>query len=44
MNQALLDKIESEQYRETPLDFNVGDTVKVKTRVKESDKGKEKER
>jgi len=44
MNQALLDKIESEQYREKPLDFNVGDTVKVHTRVKEGDKGKEKER
>lgn len=38
MNQALLDKIESEQYRETPLDFNVGDTVKVQTRVKEGGK------
>ena len=38
MNQALLDKIESEQYRETPLDFNVGDIVKVHTRVKEGGK------
>ncbi|MDP7052168.1 MAG: 50S ribosomal protein L19 [Verrucomicrobiota bacterium] len=38
MNQALLDKIESEQYRETPLEFGVGDTVKVSTRVKEGGK------
>ena len=38
MNQALLDKIESEQYRETPLEFGVGDTVKVHTRVKEGGK------
>ena len=38
MNQALLDKIESEQYRETPLEFNVGDIVKVHTRVKEGEK------
>ena len=38
MNQALMDKIESEQYRETPLDFGVGDTVKVHTRVKEGGK------
>ena len=38
MNQALLDKIESEQYRETPLEFGVGDTVKISTRVKEGGK------
>jgi large subunit ribosomal protein L19 len=38
MSQALFDKIESEQYRETPLEFNVGDTVKVHTRVKEGGK------
>ncbi|MBR91175.1 MAG: 50S ribosomal protein L19 [Verrucomicrobiales bacterium] len=38
MSQALFDKIEAEQYREAPLDFNVGDTVKVYSRVKEGDK------
>ena len=38
MNQALLDKIESEQYRKTPLEFGVGDTVKVSPRVKEGGK------
>ena len=38
MSQALFDKIESEQCRAEPLDFNVGDTVKVHTRVKEGDK------
>ena len=38
MNQALLDKIESEQYRETPLECGVGDTIKVHTRVKEGGK------
>ena len=38
MSQALFDKIESEQYRAEPLDFNVGDTVKVHTRVKEGGK------
>ena len=38
MSQALFDKIESEQYRAEPLDFNVGATVKVHTRVKEGDK------
>ena len=38
MSQALFDKIEAEQYREAPLEFNVGDTVKVHTRVKEGDK------
>lgn len=38
MNQALLDKIESEQYRKTPAVFAVGDTVKVHTKVVEGDK------
>lgn len=38
MNQALLDKIESEQFREKPVEFNVGDTVRVHTRVVEGNK------
>jgi large subunit ribosomal protein L19 len=38
MNQALLDKIESEQYRSNPVDFAVGDTVKVHTKVVEGDR------
>jgi large subunit ribosomal protein L19 len=38
MNQALLDKIESEQYRKTPADFAVGDSVRVHTKVVEGDK------
>ena len=38
MSQALFDKIEAEQARETALEFNVGDTVKVHTRVKEGGK------
>ena len=38
MNQALLDKIESEQYRKEPAVFAVGDTVKVHTKVVEGDK------
>ena len=38
MNQELLDKIESTQLRENPLEFNVGDSVKVHTRVVEGDK------
>src|SRR5687768_18203094 len=38
MNQALLDKIESEQFRKEPAKFNVGDSVKVHTRVVEGDK------
>jgi large subunit ribosomal protein L19 len=38
MNQALLDKIESEQYRKDPAVFNVGDSVRVHTRVVEGDK------
>jgi large subunit ribosomal protein L19 len=38
MNQALLDKIESEQFRKNPVDFNVGDSVRVHTRVVEGNK------
>ncbi|HEY2951514.1 MAG TPA: 50S ribosomal protein L19 [Verrucomicrobiae bacterium] len=38
MNQALLDKIESEQYRKEPAKFGVGDSVKVHTKVIEGDK------
>lgn len=38
MNQALLDKIESEQYRKNAADFGVGDSVKVHTKVIEGDK------
>jgi large subunit ribosomal protein L19 len=38
MNQALLDKIEREQYRKNPIDFGVGDTVRVHTKVIEGDK------
>jgi large subunit ribosomal protein L19 len=38
MNQALLDKIESEQFRKQPALFNVGDSVRVHTKVVEGDK------
>ena len=38
MNQALLDTIESEQYRKDAVDFGVGDTVRVHTKVVEGDK------
>jgi len=38
MNQALLDKIESEQFRKVPADFAVGDSVRVHTKVVEGDK------
>ncbi len=38
MNQALLDKIESEQYRKEPAKFGVGDSVRVHTKVVEGDK------
>ena len=38
MNQAILDKIESEQFRKNPATFAVGDTVRVHTKVKEGDK------
>ncbi len=38
MSQALFDKIESEQFRKQPLEFGVGDTVRVHTKVVEGDK------
>lgn len=38
MNQALLDKIESAQYRKDGAKFEVGDTVRVHTKVVEGDK------
>jgi large subunit ribosomal protein L19 len=38
MNQALLEKIESVQYRKEAAIFNVGDSVKVHTKVVEGDK------
>ena len=38
MSQALFDKIESENFRKVPLDFAVGDTVRVHTKVIEGDK------
>ncbi|MBK8000297.1 MAG: 50S ribosomal protein L19 [Verrucomicrobia bacterium] len=38
MNQALLDKIEGEQFRKEAAKFNVGDSVKVHTKVVEGDK------
>lgn len=38
MSQALFDKIESEQFRKEPLAFNVGDSVRVHTKVVEGDK------
>src|SRR5262245_2486141 len=38
MNQALLNKIEAEQFRKDRIDFNVGDTVRVHTKVIEGDK------
>jgi large subunit ribosomal protein L19 len=38
MNQALLDKIESEQFRKDNAKFNVGDSVRVHTKVVEGDK------
>src|SRR3954463_2458007 len=38
MNQAILDKIESEQFRKNAIDFGVGDSVKVHTKVVEGDK------
>jgi len=39
MNKSVLfDKIESEQFRKEPLKFNVGDTVRVHTKVVEGDK------
>ncbi len=38
MNQALLDKIQSEQFRKEPSNFRVGDSVRVHTKVVEGDK------
>src|SRR5207342_2774023 len=38
MNQELQDKIESEQFRKEPAIFNVGDSVRVHTKVVEGDK------
>ena len=38
MNQAILDKIESEQFRKDAARFAVGDTVRVHTKVVEGDK------
>ena len=38
MNQALLDKIESEQFRKGRAEFSVGDSVRVHTKVVEGDK------
>ena len=35
---ALFDKIEGEQFRKEPLKFNIGDTVRVHTKVVEGDK------
>ncbi len=38
MNQALLKKIESEQFRKNAGEFAIGDSVKVHTKVVEGDK------
>ncbi len=38
MNQALLEKIESEQFRKDAPKFEVGDSVRVHTKVVEGDK------
>ncbi len=38
MNQALLDKIQSEQFRKDNAQFGVGDNVRVHTKVVEGDK------
>lgn len=38
MSQALFDKIEAEQFRKQPAKFNVGDSVRVHTKVVEGDK------
>ncbi|MGD0251599.1 MAG: 50S ribosomal protein L19 [Verrucomicrobiota bacterium] len=38
MNQALQEKIESEQYRKDKTDFAVGDSVRVHTKVVEGEK------
>ena len=38
MNQALLDKIQSEQFRKDDFKFGVGDSVRVHTKVVEGEK------
>jgi len=38
MNQAILDKIESQQFRKDAANFGVGDSVRVHTKVVEGDK------
>ena len=38
MSQAIFDKIEAEQLRKEPAEFEVGDTVRVHTKVVEGDK------
>ena len=38
MNQGLLNKVESTQLRKESLEFNVGDSVKVHTKVVEGEK------
>src|SRR5437868_15432169 len=38
MNQALLEKIHTEQLRKEKAEFNVGDSVRVHTKVVEGDK------
>src|SRR4030081_1418295 len=38
MSQAIFDKIESEQFRKEALNFAVGDSVRVHTKVVEGDK------
>lgn len=38
MNQELLRKIEAADRRKEPLEFSVGDTVRVHTRIKEGEK------
>jgi large subunit ribosomal protein L19 len=38
MNQALLEKIHAEQFRKEKAEFNVGDSVRVHTKVVEGDK------
>jgi large subunit ribosomal protein L19 len=38
MSQAIFDKIESEQFRKDDAKFNVGDNVRVHTKVVEGDK------
>ena len=40
MNQELLNKVESAQLRKEPLEFNVGDSVKVHTKVVEGEKAR----